>query len=114
MSIIFIVYKCLFQVVVWKRVVIFIPASRVPEMHFLLRSFNDADILFMRRQGRLVWERYFASLQAIIDTIIAVMRDRLGLPPRPCSDIAAPTYPHDSVVNVFSTRNIIIFFYRNF
>lgn len=66
-------------------------------MHFLLRSFSDADILTMRRQGRLIWERYFASLQAVIDTVVAIMRDRLGLPPRPCQDTIAPTYSHDSV-----------------
>lgn len=68
-------------------------------MHFLLRSFSDADILFMRRQGRLIWERYFASLQAVIDTVIAVIRDRLGLPPRPCPNTVSPIYPHDSVVS---------------
>lgn len=74
----------------------------MPELHFLLRSVPDSDLLALRRQGRLVWERYFASLQAVTDTMIAVLRDRLGLPPRPITDTPSSLFTHDTVVCVFS------------
>lgn len=81
-----------------KKFVVSVSESRVSELHFLLRSIPDSDLLAMRRQGRLVWEKYFATLQAVVDTLIAVLRDRLGLPPRPVVDTAAAYYSHDSVV----------------
>lgn len=63
-------------------------------MHFLLRAIPDNDLLVMKRQGRLMWERYLGSAQASVDTIIAVIRDRLGIPPLP-----APQTPSTSVFN---------------
>ncbi|XP_039296108.1 exostosin-3 [Nilaparvata lugens] len=84
------------EVIHWKKAVIHLPAARLPELHFLLRAFGDADILVMRRQGRLLWERYMATLQAIIDTVIATVRDRLGLPPRPRQDTSAILIEHES------------------
>uniref|UniRef100_A0A1B6CK88 glucuronosyl-galactosyl-proteoglycan 4-alpha-N-acetylglucosaminyltransferase n=1 Tax=Clastoptera arizonana TaxID=38151 RepID=A0A1B6CK88_9HEMI len=85
------------EVVVWKKYLINLPVARLPEMHFLLRSFSDNDLLILRRQGRLVWERYYASLQSIVDTTIALVRDRIGLPPKSVQDIVSTLYPHDAV-----------------
>lgn len=77
------------EVIQWKRVVIFLPRTRVTELHFLLRTIPDEDVLLMRRQGRLVWERYLASVQSTLDTIVAVLRDRLNIPPLPIDTVAA-------------------------
>ncbi|XP_054272009.1 exostosin-3-like [Macrosteles quadrilineatus] len=85
------------EVLSTKKFVVSIAQSRLPELHFLLRSVSDADLLVLRRQGRLMWERYFASLQAVIDTTVAVLRDRLSLPPRPVVDTPASLFTHDSV-----------------
>lgn len=63
-------------------------------MHFLLRAVPDNDLLAMRRQGRIIWERYFGTAQSVVDTIIAILRDRLGIPPLP-----APQTPSTSVFN---------------
>ncbi|KAL7299757.1 hypothetical protein TKK_0007507 [Trichogramma kaykai] len=82
------------EVVAWRRAAIFLPKARVTEMHFMLRAVPDNDLLTMRRQGRLVWERYFGTAQSVVDTIVAVIRDRLGIPPRP-----APETPSISVFN---------------
>ncbi|RZF46928.1 hypothetical protein LSTR_LSTR013240 [Laodelphax striatellus] len=84
------------EVIHWKKAVLFVPGSRLPELHFLLRAFGDADILVMRRQGRLLWERYLATLQAVVDTLIATVRDRLGLPPRPRAEAASVLIEHQS------------------
>ncbi|XP_018323408.2 exostosin-3 [Agrilus planipennis] len=94
------------EVIQWRRVAIFLPRARVTELHFLLRTFPDSDILLMRRQGRLVWERYLASVQSTIDTIIAVIRDRLNIPPLPVESFPALSVfnetfqPIRTVVNV--------------
>lgn len=84
------------EVIQWKRVCIFLPRARVTELHFLLRTIPDVDILLMRRQGRLVWERYLASVQSTLDTIVAVVRDRLNIPPLPVEMIPAVSVFNDT------------------
>lgn len=92
------------EIIQWKRVCIFLPRARVTELHFLLRTIPDVDVLLMRRQGRLVWERYLASVQSTLDTIVAVVRDRLNIPPLP-----ADTVPAISVFNdTFQPIQVII------
>lgn len=82
------------ETVDWRKVAIMLPKARITELHFLLRSVSDGDLLLMRRQGRMVWERYFSTVQATVDTIVATLRSRLGIPPRP-----VPSVPTRSVFN---------------
>lgn len=77
------------EVIQWRRVAIFLPRARVTELHFLLRTIPDEDVVLMRRQSRLVYERYLASVQSTLDTIVAVLRDRLNIPPLPVDTVAA-------------------------
>lgn len=65
--------------------------ARITEMHFFLRSISDADLLSLRRQGRLVWERYCSSVQSVVDTVVAVLRDRLAIPPLPTQEEPSPS-----------------------
>lgn len=67
-------------------------------MHFLLRAVPDNDLLTMRRQGRLIWERYMSTAQGAVDTIIAVVRDRLGIPPLPAPQTPSPSVFNESFV----------------
>ncbi|XP_043283705.1 exostosin-3 [Venturia canescens] len=76
---------CYNEVIAWRRAAIFLPKARVTEMHFFLRAIPDNDLLAMRRQGRLIWERYLSTAQGAVDTIIASIRDRLGIPPLPAT-----------------------------
>lgn len=62
----------------WRRIAIILPKGRITELHFLLRAVPDSDLLSMRRQARMIWERYLSSVQATVDTIVASLRDRLG------------------------------------
>lgn len=78
-----------FETIDWRKIVIVLPKARITEIHFLLRSVSDGDLLLMRRQGRMVWERYLSTVQATVDTIVASLRDRLGIPPRPVQPIIA-------------------------
>ncbi|CAG9814496.1 unnamed protein product [Phaedon cochleariae] len=77
------------EVIQWRRAAIFVPRARITELHFLLRALPDEDVLLMRRQGRLVWERYLASVQSTLDTIVAVLRDRLNIPALPADNFKA-------------------------
>ncbi|CAH0387200.1 unnamed protein product [Bemisia tabaci] len=86
------------EVIYWRKAVIGLPVSRITELHFLLRSISDADILLMRRQTRLLWERYFSSVQAIIDSVLAVVRDRINLPPSPIREEPSPSVFSDNFV----------------
>lgn len=82
----------------WKRVAILLPKARITELHFLLRAVTDTDILQMRRQGRLIWERYLSSVQSTVDTVISYLRDRLGIPPRPSPFVVAQSVFNSSFV----------------
>ncbi|XP_022228475.1 exostosin-3 [Drosophila obscura] len=73
----------------WRRAALLMPKARITELHFLLRAVQDADLLLLRRQGRLIWERYLSSVQATVDTVIASLRDRLGIPPRPVPPVVS-------------------------
>ncbi|KAJ8917071.1 hypothetical protein NQ315_012990 [Exocentrus adspersus] len=84
------------EVIQWKRVAIFLTKTRVTELHFLLRAIPDEDILLYRRQGRIIWERYLASVQSTLDTIVALLRERLGIPPLPADSVAAVSIFNDT------------------
>lgn len=71
------------EVIDWRRIAVLLPKARITELHFLMRAIPDNDLLAMRRQGRVIWERYFSTVQATIDTIIAYLRNRLNIPPKP-------------------------------
>lgn len=79
-------------------------------MHFLLRAVPDTDLLSMRRQGRLIWERYLSTAQGAVDTIVAVIRDRLGIPPLPAPQTASPSIFNESFVVNIVTRSYVIYF----
>lgn len=79
------------DVIDWSRALIRLPVSRLPELHFYARAVTDRDLLAMRRQGRVLWEKYFGSIQSIVDSVIAVYRQRIGVPPPPIMDEPSPS-----------------------
>jgi len=82
------------QVIDWRKAAIMIPVARISELHWLLRSVPDNDLLSMRRQGRILYDKYFATGQSVMDTILGVVRNRLLIPPVPI--------PDEPAVSVFS------------
>ncbi|VDN05888.1 unnamed protein product [Thelazia callipaeda] len=64
----------------WRRAVFVLPIQRLPELHFILRSFAPADVLEMRRQGRFLLENYLTDKKVIAETLIAALRHRIGVP----------------------------------
>lgn len=81
----------MFQVIDWCRAAICIAGERIPELHWLLRTIPDNDILIMRRQGRMLYEKYFGTIQSILDTTLAVIRNRIGIPPVAVIDTPSPS-----------------------
>lgn len=82
-----------------------IPKLRISELHFLLRSIPDSEILQIRRQGRVFWETYLSSFQSVMDSLVAALRDRLGIPA-----IAVREEPAPSVFNNSFVVNMVNFF----
>ncbi|KAK6644670.1 hypothetical protein RUM43_000938 [Polyplax serrata] len=91
---------CFEEVLTWKKMVLMIPKSRISELHFFLRSIPDSEILLLRRQGRVLWEAYLASFQSVIDTLVAALRDRLGIPPLAVRDEPALSIFNSSFVPI--------------
>jgi hypothetical protein len=71
------------EIIRWEKAAIILPKARVTELHFLVRTYKDNDIFAMRQQGRMIWQTYFGSTKSIVDTILAVVRTRLQIPPLP-------------------------------
>jgi len=86
------------EAVHWSRAMIALPKARVTELHFILRSYTDSDILEMRRYGRLLFETFFGSTKAIVDTTLSLVRHRLRIPASPIQDEPSPSVFNSSFV----------------
>ncbi|CAI2348607.1 unnamed protein product [Caenorhabditis sp. 36 PRJEB53466] len=94
----------------WRRASHRMSAARLPEAHFIVRSFEIADVLEMRRMGRVFYENYLSDRKTVARSIIAALRYRLQIPTREMrssgGNRAVPlfnssfTAPKGSVVNV--------------
>jgi alpha-1,4-N-acetylglucosaminyltransferase EXTL3 len=91
------------EIIKWSRAVIQLPKARSTELHFILRSFTDADILEMRRQGRLIFETFFGTTKSIVDTLFAVIRRRLRIPAYPVRDEPSPSVFNETFVPLHET-----------
>ncbi|XP_069089883.1 exostosin-like 3 [Pleurodeles waltl] len=80
----------------WQEAVLIIPKPRITEVHFLLRSISDNDLLAMRRQGRFLWETYFSTTDSVINTVLASVRTRIQIPAIPIREEPAVEIPHRS------------------
>jgi hypothetical protein len=50
-----------------------------------------------------VWERYCSSVQSVVDTVVAVLRDRLAIPPLPIQDEPSPSIFNATFIVSFIT-----------
>lgn len=80
----------------WQEAVLIIPKPRITEVHFLLRSISDNDLLAMRRQGRFLWETYFSTTDSVVNTVLATIRTRIQIPANPIREEPAVEIPHRS------------------
>lgn len=82
------------QFIRWSEAAIIVPKPRVTELHFLLRSLSDNDMLAMRRQGRFLWETYFSTSENVLNTILASIRTGIQVPAAPIREETAHEIPH--------------------
>lgn len=75
------------SVIDWKQAAVVLPSSSLGQLHYVLRNIDEDTILKYRRQGRFLWETYFSSPLSILDTVVAIVRQRALHPPP-----AAPQY----------------------
>lgn len=64
----------------WRRATYRLSISRLPESHFIVRSFENADVLEMRRIGKVYYESYFADKKSLASTLMAALRHKLQIP----------------------------------
>lgn len=84
------------EVIDWRRCVIVLPKERASELHYVIRSMNDEELLERRRYGRHVWQMYLGSVQSIVDSLLLSLRRRLNIPSKPAVDEASPTFYNDT------------------
>lgn len=82
------------QFIRWSEAAIIVPKPRVTELHFLLRSLSDNDMLAMRRQGRFLWETYFSTSENVLNTLLASIRTSIQVPAAAIKDEPAHEIPH--------------------
>uniref|UniRef100_A0A8C7RZC9 Exostosin-like glycosyltransferase 3 n=1 Tax=Oncorhynchus mykiss TaxID=8022 RepID=A0A8C7RZC9_ONCMY len=82
------------ELIRWSEAAIMVPKPRITELHFLLRSLSDNDLLAMRRQGRFLWETYFSTSENVLGTILASVRTSIQVPAAPIREEPAQEIPH--------------------
>lgn len=82
------------QFIRWSEAAIMVPKPRVTELHFLLRSLSDNDMLAMRRQGRFLWETYFSTSENVLNTLLASIRTSIQVPAAAIKEEPAHEIPH--------------------
>lgn len=96
------------DVIDWNRAVAVFAVSRLPELHFYTRAVTDRDLIAMRLHGRMIWEKYFGSIQSIVDSVIAVYRQRIGIPPPAAVDEPSPSF-YDGTSEVIALHVLVNF-----
>lgn len=79
------------SVIDWKRAAVMLPVTSLGQLHYVLKNLPTDSILEYRRQGRFLWETYFSSPVAIMDTVVAILRQRAHHPPPAATSYAAET-----------------------
>uniref|UniRef100_A0A4D5S5W6 glucuronosyl-galactosyl-proteoglycan 4-alpha-N-acetylglucosaminyltransferase n=2 Tax=Ixodes scapularis TaxID=6945 RepID=A0A4D5S5W6_IXOSC len=75
----------------WTRASLLLPLARVTELHFVLKTYLDADIVELRRRGRLLWEHYLSTTPRLVATALSLVRSRLGIPAPPVHEEPSPS-----------------------
>ena len=79
------------ELISWRSAVITVPGARIPELHFLLRSFTDSDLFNFKRTGNLIFKTYLATAEKAVSSALHVLRERLHLPPPPTREVDSPS-----------------------
>lgn len=70
------------ELIDWRLAAVRLAAARLPELHFVLRSYDTADIVEMKRKGRLFFENYLADVEVVVRSILVFLSQLIGVPLR--------------------------------
>ena len=77
------------SVIDWTKATVILSSTTLGQLHYLLKNIDSSAILNYRRQGRFLWDTYFSSSNSIMNTVVAIIRQRALHPPAPASDWVA-------------------------
>lgn len=93
------------EVIDWRKASILLPTARLPELHFILRSINSADLYKLKYHGRHIFETYLATTKQILDATIGVMSlERFNYSPLPVQEIKTRSYFSGTYQPTFDTN----------
>lgn len=98
----------LHEVIDWSKVLIKLPAARIPEVPLILKSIHEMDILDRRRHGRMIFDRYFSSISATSRSIVSLLRDRLNYPSMGIEDSQSTILYHRPFTAQIAVSNDIV------
>ncbi|KRX22636.1 Exostosin-like 3, partial [Trichinella nelsoni] len=84
------------EILDWRKAVVKLPLARLPELHFVIRSLDDAELLELRRQGRLFWQHYLCTVDDVVRSTVDLVRTRLTMLPVPQRQIRGRRLYNDS------------------
>ncbi|KAI6211682.1 Exostosin-like 3 [Aphelenchoides besseyi] len=64
----------------WRLAALKFPLARLPELHFILRSFGVSDLLEMKRRGRFFLENFLINSKVLTRSILSSLRSSLQIP----------------------------------
>lgn len=96
------------EVIDWRRAVIMLPRARLPEIHFILKSYGAADLYELKYHGKRIFENYMATSKQILDTLITVFHtERFQYPLLPIQNAETRQYyQNDMLLDTNCTTKI--------
>ncbi|GFN99664.1 nucleoside diphosphate-linked moiety x motif 19 [Plakobranchus ocellatus] len=79
------------EVIDWNKIVIWGDERLLFQVPPMVRSVPQSKILALRQQNQLVWESYFRSVDAIINTVLEIVKNRVA------RHLVRPSYHWNSV-----------------
>ncbi|ESO00244.1 hypothetical protein HELRODRAFT_83262 [Helobdella robusta] len=83
------------NLIYWSGSILWLSVARITELHYVIRSVVDEDILEMRSRGRRIYETYFSSINRFTDSLLAAVRTRVQIPPLVSKDENSYNYFDD-------------------
>ena len=74
------------DVINWHRAAISLPSLLMTDVLHIMSAMTEGEIMEYRKQGRFLFETYFASHKRILDSILTIVRYRFFHPPPPAPE----------------------------
>lgn len=102
------------EVIDWCKAAICLPTARLSELHFILKTIPDSDLIRLKQQGRHIFENYMATSEQLLETIINIIGvSRLKFPPLPIEEVETRMYSINHLQDSTLLSNNSIFSEQN-